>query len=68
MKTLAISIATAVLLSGCASHGPYQWQGSMLDGAPLLKSAPGTFVTPACPSLGYNLSAASFATKREREE
>ena len=51
MKTLAMSLAAVVLLTtGCAS-GPYQWHGSMLDGAPLLKSDPGTFVTPACPSV-----------------
>jgi hypothetical protein len=51
VKTLVISIAAVALLSGCASQGSYQWQGSMLDGAPLLKSDPGTFVTPVCPSV-----------------
>ncbi len=52
MLKAASSMALMVsLVAGCAGHGPYQWQGSMLDGAPLLKSEPGTFVTAACPSV-----------------
>src|SRR5258706_12742259 len=52
MLKVASSMALMVsLVAGCAGHGPYQWQGSMLDGAPLLKSEPGTFVTAACPSV-----------------
>ena len=52
MLKAASSMALMVaLVTGCAGHGPYQWQGSMLDGAPLLKSEPGTFVTAACPSV-----------------
>ena len=37
--------------AGCVSSGPYQWQGSMLDGSPILKSESGTFVTAQCPSV-----------------
>ena len=44
-------VAVAALLAGCTSSSFYQWQGSMLDGAPLLKSESGTFVTPNCPSV-----------------
>ena len=51
MKALALPLAVAALLTGCASHGFYQWQASMLDGAPFLKSESGTFVTPRCPSV-----------------
>ncbi len=51
MRTVVLSITLAALIAGCASHGPYQWQGSMLDGAHNLKSDPGTFVTPRCPSV-----------------
>jgi len=51
MLKAASSIALmAAMVTGCA-HGPYQWQGSLLDGAPLLKSDPGTFVTARCPSV-----------------
>jgi hypothetical protein len=51
MKALALPLVVAALLSGCASSGFQQWQGSMLDGSPTLKSEPGTFVTARCPSV-----------------
>jgi hypothetical protein len=51
MRALALPLATVALLAGCASHGFYQWQGSMLDGSPTLRSEPGTFVTARCPSV-----------------
>ena len=51
LKALFSMALMAALVTGCASHGPYQWQGSMLDGAQFLKSEPGTFVTARCPSV-----------------
>jgi len=50
LTRIASVLAALTVLTGCAS-GPYQWHGSMLDGARLLNSEPGTFVTPACPSV-----------------
>ncbi len=34
MRALALPLLTVALLTGCASHGFYQWQGSMLAGSP----------------------------------
>jgi hypothetical protein len=51
LRTVVLSIALVAAIAGCASHGPYQWQGSMLDGSQFLKSEPGTFVTPRCPAV-----------------
>jgi hypothetical protein len=46
-----LSLLVMAACAGCVSSGPYQWQGSMLDGSPILKSEPGIFVTPQCPSV-----------------
>lgn len=58
LTRIALVFATAVLLAGCAGHDfrtpgatGYEWRGSMLDGAPNLKSEPGSFVTARCPSV-----------------
>jgi hypothetical protein len=51
MSSVALIALVAISLTGCASDSFYQWQGSMLDGAPRLKSDPGTFVTARCPSV-----------------
>ena len=61
LKAAASMALMATLVTGCASHGPYQWQGSMLDGAPLLKSEPGTFVTARCPSVVRDGTWVTFA-------
>ena len=34
MRALALPLLTVALLTGCASHGFYQWQGSTLAGSP----------------------------------
>lgn len=61
LKALFSMALMAALFTGCASHGPYQWEGSMLDGAPLLKSEPGTFVTARCPSVVRDGTWVTFA-------
>ena len=61
LKAASSMALMAALVTGCASHGPYQWQGSMLDGAPNLKSDPGTFVTQQCPSVVRDGTWVTFA-------
>jgi hypothetical protein len=58
MTKVLLVLVTAVLFGGCAGQDfrkpgatGYEWNGSMLDGAPNLKSEPGRFVTVRCPAV-----------------